>query len=249
MSNLIKSSTEIEEMAAAGRLLAIFLKKLSDRAKIGVVTEKLGLFAEDLLKEAKVKSNFKNYGGFPAVLCTSVNEVVVHQAPSSYTLKEGDILTIDFGFVRNSFHTDAAVTIPIGKITPSAQRLLSVTKESLQRGIQAAFPGNHLGDIGYQIQSYVEGQGLKIVHDLCGHGIGRDMHQSPNVLNWGSPGKGMILRPGMVFCIEPMVSWGSPEIIQQQDGTGYLTADHSLSAHFEHMVAIEKDGPRILSKI
>ncbi len=249
MSDLIKSPAEIEEMAVAGRLLAIFLKKLSREAKAGVTTEKLNSFAEKLLKEAKVKSNFKNCEGFPAVLCPSVNEAVVHQAPSSYVLKEGDILTLDLGFIRHGFHTDAAITVPIGRITPSAQHLISVTKESLRRGIQAAFPGNHLGDIGYQIQHYVEEQKLKVVHDLCGHGIGRDLHQFPNVLNQGFLGEGMLLRPGMVFCIEPMVSLGSPEIVLGQDRQGYLTVDHSLSAHFEHMVAIEKNGPRILSKL
>jgi len=249
MSNLIKSSEEIEEMAVGGRLLAIFLEKLSKEAKIGVTTEKLNLFTEELFKEANVKSNFKNYGGFPAALCASVNEVVVHQPPSSYVLKEGDILTLDLGFIRHGFHADAAVTIPIGKISPLAQNLLLVTKESLRKGIQAAFPGNHLGDIGYEIQRHVEKQGLTIVRDLCGHGIGRDLHEFPNVLNRGSSGEGMILRAGMVFCIEPMVSLGSPEIVLGQDKLSYLTADRSLSAHFEHMIVIEENGPRILSKL
>jgi len=249
MSNLIKNSAEIEEMAVAGRLLAIFLEKLSKEAKIGVTTEKLNSFAEKLFEESNVKSNFKNCGGFPAILCTSVNEIVVHQIPSSYALKEGDILTLDLGFIRHGFHTDAAITIPIGEIAPSTKHLLSVTKESLRRGIQAAIPGNHLGDIGYEIQSYVEKQGLKVVRDLCGHGIGRNLHEFPNVLNTGSLGEGMVLRSGMVFCIEPMVSLGSPEIILGQNGQGYLTADHSLSAHFEHMVVIEENGPRILSEL
>jgi methionyl aminopeptidase len=244
----IKTKEEIEIMAKAGRILAQIMKELAARVRPGITTKELDKTAEGLVLKYGAKPSFKNYQNFPATVCVCVNEELVHCVPSSRVLKEGDILSLDMGVAYKGYHSDMAVTLPVGEISQEAQRLIRTTKKALKRGIKKVRPGVTFGDIGNTIQRYVEGQGYGVVRDLCGHGIGRDLHEDPDVPNYGQRGRGPKISEGMVFCIEPMVTVGDYNIKKAQDGYGYATKDGSLSAHFEHTIAVTSKGPRILTE-
>lgn len=247
---IIKTPEEIAIMAEGGKILASIMKELEKKIEPGVTTEYLDKVAEDFVFRCDVKASFKNYQGFPAVLCTSLNEELVHVIPSERKLKEGDIISLDFGILYHGFHIDMAVTVPVGdKINAEALRLIRVTKKALKRGIKKVRPGNTIGDIGNTIQRYVEGQGFNVVRDLCGHGIGKKLHEDPQILNYGKRKSGFEIKEGMVLCLEPMITVGDWKIKKSRDGYGYQTADNSLSAHFEHTVAVTKEGGIIITSL
>ena len=244
----IKTPEEIELMQKSGQILAKIMRELKVKVEPGITTKELDKLAEKLIFDCEVKPAFKGYNGFPAVLCTSINEQIVHGVPSNRKLIEGDILSLDFGVIYDNFCSDMAVTLPVGSIDPEVNRLIRVTKKALKRAIIRVKPGKTLGDIGQAIENYIEGQGFKIVKELCGHGIGKQLHEKPDVLNFGKRHKGEKLKPGMVLALEPMAVMGNPGIKKGSDGFCYQTADHSLSAHFEHTVAVTEKGPRILTR-
>jgi methionyl aminopeptidase len=247
----LKSQDEIAKLREANLVVAEVLDALAAASKPGVSTWELNEIAVTKLKQLKADSAFLNYGHppYPAVVCTSVNEAVVHGIPRrAVVLKDGDILSIDFGAFKNGWCGDSARTIPIGTISKEAQALIDATRESLDRAIAACVPGNRLGDIGWAVQSHVEKLGYSVVRQFVGHGIGRAMHEEPHVPNYGDAGKGRRLSAGLVVAIEPMVNAGSPEIAIENDGWTAVTKDGSLSAHFEHSVAITDDGPVVLSR-
>ena len=244
----IKSEKEIEVMAEAGKILATVMDELKKNVRPGVKTIDLDRLAESLIFKYGAKCSFKGYQGYPACLCTSINEEIVHSIPSERILKEGDIISLDLGVFWKGFHSDMAVTLSVGKISPEAARLIKVTKKALKRGIKEAKEGNNFGDIENAIQEYVESQGYNVVRELTGHGIGRELHQEPIILNYGKRGTGPKIKKGMVFCIEPMVTAGDWKIKNSKDGYGIKTSDNSLSAHFEHMIAITKKGCQILTE-
>ncbi|HWU37116.1 MAG TPA: type I methionyl aminopeptidase [Candidatus Acidoferrum sp.] len=246
---ILKSPQEIEKMRCANRIVAEILQEVKAAARPGVKTWELDELAVGLLEKRGARSAFKGYSGYPAVLCTSVNEEVVHGIPSDRVLREGDILSLDFGAVFDDFYGDAAITVPIGTITEEARRLLRVTEEALYKGIDKARPGNHLGDISAAVQRHVESQGFSAVRDFVGHGIGRFMHERPQVPNFGVSGRGVRLKTGMTLAIEPMINAGGYEVFVLDDGWTAVTKDRSLSAHFEHSVAITENGPYILSQL
>jgi len=245
----IKTPEEIKIMTEAGKILAEILEKIKDKALPGTSTEELERLAKSLVLSYKVECSFKGYMDYPTCLCTSINEEIVHAVPSKRILKEGDILSIDFGVKYKGFHSDMAVTVPIGEVSPELKRLIKVTKKSLKRGIRNVRPGNTVGDIGNAIQRYVDDQGLGLVRDLCGHGIGRELHEDPQILNYGKRHSGEELKEGMVICIEPMVTLGDWKIKKGPDGFAFITKDNSFSAHFEHMMAITSNGCRVLTEI
>ncbi len=245
----IKSPKEIAVMAEGGKILAKIMKELKNRIKPGVATKDLNKVAQDLIFKYSTKPAFKGYEKFPAVLCTSINKVIVHGVPSDYKLKEGDIISLDLGILHKNFYSDMAITVPVGKVAPEAQRLIRITKKALKRGIKKVRPGNTIGDIGNTIQRYVESQGFNVVRDLCGHGIGRKLHEDPQILNYGKRHTGPKIKQGMVFCIEPMVTMGDYEIKKSKDGFGLETKDGSLSAHFEHTIAVTKTGYEVLTNL
>jgi methionyl aminopeptidase len=249
MSIQLKSPGEIAKLREANLIVADVLDTLEAAAKPGLSTWELNDIAAVRLKQLKGESAFLGYHGYPAVLCTSVNQVVVHGIPrKDVVLKDGDILSIDFGAFKDGWCGDSARTIPIGEVSPAAQTLMRVTRESLERAIAACSPGNRLGDIGWAVQSHAEASGYSVVRQFVGHGIGRAMHEEPHVPNYGEAGKGRRLSPGLVVAIEPMVNAGGPEVLVKDDGWTAVTKDGSLSAHFEHSVAITDDGPVVLSK-
>ena len=245
---LIKTKDEIKIMAEGGKILAKIMKELEKNVRPGVTTKELDRVAEDLVLKYKGKPSFKGYQDFPACLCTSVNEEIVHLIPSNKILKQGDIISLDLGFFYKGFHTDMAVTLGVGEISVEAQRLIRITKKALKRGIKAIRPGNTVGDIGNAVQKYVESQGFNVVRELCGHGIGKDIHQEPQILNYGKKHAGPEIKEGMVLCPEPMVTVGDWKIEKTADGCGFRTADGSLSAHFEHTVAVTETDCRILTR-
>ncbi len=245
----LKSADEIEKMKEANRIVAEILEGLKKKVRPGVTTEDLDRYAEDGLKERKAKSAFKGYRGYPKALCTSVNSQVVHGIPSRTPLKDGDLLSIDFGAYYNGFYGDAAITIPVGNVSDEALRLKDIAEEALYAGIEKAYIGNRLSDISFAIQSLVERNGFSVVREFVGHGIGRSLHEEPQVPNFGSPGLGVRLKAGMVLAIEPMINAGGSEVKILQDGWTAVTKDGSLSAHFEHTVAITEDGPVILTRL
>ena len=246
----IKSAAEIKIMAEGGRILAGIIKKLIKETKPGVSTQQLNDLAEELILKSGGQCSFKGYQNYPACLCVSLNEEIVHGLPSSQRIiKNGDLVSLDLGIFYQGYHTDMAVTLPIGRVTPVAQRLIQVTQEALRRGIEKIKPGAHLGDIGQVIQEYVESQGFNVVRELCGHGIGQELHEDPQVLNYGKKGTGLELKEGMVLCVEPMVTVGNWRIKKTKDGYGFKTIDNSLSGHFEHTIAVVKKGYQILTKI
>jgi len=243
----IKSQEEIKIMAEGGKILAGIMEELGRKVEPNIVTKELDRVAETLVLKSGGTPSFKGYQGFPFALCISVNEEIVHGFPSERKLQEGDIVSLDLGMKYKGFHSDMAVTLPVGKISPEAQRLIRVTKKALKRGIKKVRPGVTFGDIGNSIQRHVESQGFNVIRDLCGHGIGKEIHEDPQILNYGKRRTGEKLEEGMTFCLEPMVAVGSWEIGQADDGYGFKTADNSLSAHFEHMMVVTKDGAKILT--
>jgi methionyl aminopeptidase len=245
----IKLKEEITIMAEGGKILARTLKELEKKVKPGITTKELDELAEELIFKSGGEPNFKGHEGFPATLCTSINEELVHVVPSQRKLKEGDILSLDIGMKYRGYHSDMAVTLPVGKISLEAQRLIRVTKKALKRGIKKVRPGNTFGDIGNTIQRYVESQGFNVVRDLCGHGIGRELHEEPKILNYGKRHTGPEIREGMVFCLEPMVTAGDWKLKKSEDGYGFEPNDGSLSCHFEHMMAVTKNGVKVLTVI
>jgi methionyl aminopeptidase len=246
---ILKSPQEIERMRSSNRIVAEILQKVAAAVRPGVKTRALNALAEALLRRYKARSAFKGYNGYPAVLCTSVNEEVVHGIPSERVLQEGDILSLDFGAVRDDYYGDAAVTVPVGTISEEARRLLRVTEEALGKAIEQARPGNHVGDISAAIQGHVESRGFSAVRDFVGHGIGKFMHEKPQIPNFGLPGRGVRLRSGMILAIEPMINAGGYAVEVLEDGWTAVTRDRSLSAHFEHSVAVTENGPDILSQL
>jgi len=244
----IKTKQEIEIMREGGRILAKIMKKLEKIVRPGITTKYLDKVAEDLVFGNGARCSFKGYQGFPNCLCVSVNEELVHCIPSVRKLKEGDIVSLDLGIFYNDYHTDMAVTLPVGRVAPESQRLIRVTKKALKRGIKKAREGNTFGDIGNTIQRYVESQGYNVVRDLTGHGIGRELHEDPQIPNYGKRHKGEKIKKGMVFCIEPMVTVGNWQIKRAKDNYGFATKDGSICAHFEHTIAITERGPEILTE-
>lgn len=242
-------------MAEGGRILAEIIGKLNKEVRPGIATKDLDRAVEALIFKYGAKPSFKGYQGFPAALCVSVNDELVHIIPSERVLEAGDMVSLDLGIFYKGFHADMAITILASDASSSsddrhleALRLIRVTKKALKRGIKKARAGNTFGDIGNTIQRYVEGQGFNVVRDLCGHGIGKKLHEDPKIPNYGKRHKGEKIREGMVFCIEPMVTVGDWRLKKAEDGFGYKTKDGSLSSHFEHTVAVLKNGPKILTK-
>ena len=245
----IKTPEEIKVMAEGGKILAKIIKELEKKVKPGITTKELDRVSETLIFKSGGTPSFKGHEGFPATLCISINEELVHVVPSQRKLKEGDVLSLDLGMKYQSYHSDMAITLPVGKISPEAQRLIRVTKKALKRGIKKARPGNTFGDIGNTIQRYIESQGFNVVRDLCGHGIGRELHEEPKILNYGKRHSGPEIKEGMIFCLEPMVTVGDWKLKKSKDGHGFETADGSLSCHFEHMMAVTKNGVKVLTVI
>ena len=234
-------------MRRAGRVVREVLELVRGHVKPGATTLDLERVAEARITELGAKAAFKGYHGFPATLCTSINEEVVHGIPSKRALREGDILSIDYGICYRDYYGDAAVTVPIGKISEDLEFLLKTTQECLMLGIQQAVPGNHLADISAAIQTHAEIHGFSLVKEFSGHGVGRSLHEEPVVLNYVANGRGIQLKPGLVLAIEPMVNQGADKVIVLKDGWTVVTRDKKCSAHFEHSVAITDDGPLILS--
>jgi methionyl aminopeptidase len=245
---VLKSSQEIEKMRRAGKVVREVLELVRSTVKPGATTLDLENAAAARLKELGVKAAFKGYHGYPCVLCTSVNSEVVHGIPSAQrVLKNGDIVSLDFGVVVDGYFGDAAITVPVGKIDEKAARLLEVTEASLHAGIAAVKPGATLGDVGAAVQDVVEAEGFSVVRDFVGHGIGVHMHEDPQVPNFGTRGQGMKLKAGMVIAIEPMVNAGKPDVQVLGDGWTAVASDGSMSAHFEHTVAVTATGARVLT--
>ena len=238
-----KSPREIRYMRDAGRIVAQTHEELAKAAKPGVSTK------EDYIISKGAAPSFKGYHGFPATICASVNHVVVHGIPSLETLRNGDIISIDIGAILNGYHGDAARTLPIGEISATAENLLQVTEESLYKGIEQAVIGNRLSDISHAVQTHVEDNGFSVVRSYCGHGIGRAMHEEPQIPNYGTPGQGPRLKAGYCLAIEPMVNVGTHNVSVLKDRWTVITNDKQLSAHFEHSIAVTEDGPLILTEL
>jgi methionyl aminopeptidase len=243
----IKSLKEIEIMAENGKTLAVIMNKVKSIVKPGVTTKELNELAQELILKSKAKCSFKGHGGFPACLCVSLNEEVVHGIPGNRVIKKGDIVSLDLGLFYNGYHSDMAITMPVGKTSLEAIRLIETARDSLEKGIEQMRPGKTLGDIGFAIQNCIESRNFSVVRELCGHGIGKELHEDPQVLNFGKPGLGQKIKEGMVLCLEPMVSAGGWRVDVGEDGISFKTADNSLSSHYEHMIAVLKNGPKILT--
>jgi methionyl aminopeptidase len=243
-----KSAREIDAMAESARIVSETLELMAHNVKPGVTTLELDRIAEEFIRSQGGVPTFKGYRGYPATLCTSPNEMIVHGIPGPYRLEEGDILSVDVGVTKDGFVGDASYTFPVGEITPDAERLLDVCQDALRAGIDQCRPGHRLSDIGHAIQKVTEEAGFSVVRSLVGHGVGRSMHEDPQIPNFGDPGRGPALAPGMTFAIEPMINAGSPEIVVLEDRWSIVTDDGSLSAHFEHTVAITEAEPRVLTR-
>ncbi|WP_020676876.1 type I methionyl aminopeptidase [Geopsychrobacter electrodiphilus] len=246
---VVKTSAELERMRNSGRMVAEVLELLGERIAPGVTTLELDRIAEEQCLKRRAIPAFKGYGGFPFTICASPNDQVVHGFPNSIPLVTGDIISIDFGLIYEGFYGDSAYTFAVGKINGERQNLLDVTKQSLKDGIAAALPGGRLSDISHAVQSCAEAKGYGIVREFVGHGIGRALHEDPQVPNYGPAGRGPQLKPGMTLAIEPMVNFGSPSVKVLEDGWTAVTIDGGISAHFEHTVAITDNGPEILTKL
>jgi methionyl aminopeptidase len=242
-----KTPEQIDKMAAAGQILVRCLRMLAAKARAGVTTKELDTAAEKFIRSQGAEPAFKGYRGFPGSICASPNSMVVHGIPGPYELKRGDVLSIDVGVIKDGWVADAAITVPIGSVSPEARKLLDVSKAALFAGAEQMLPGNHLGDVSAAIQRAVEIEGLSIIRTLVGHGIGRDMHEDPQVPNFGEPGKGPELEEGTVLAIEPMVNAGGPLVRMGEDGWAVYSQDGSLAAHFEFTIAVTANGPRILT--
>jgi methionyl aminopeptidase len=246
----LKGAQELSAMREGGAVVAAILAALSEAAKAGVSTLELDKIARDQLAKRGAKPAFLGYHGFPASLCVSINSEVVHGIPSAKRiLKDGDLCSLDFGCIVRGYYADAAVTVGVGKVAPQAQRLMDVTRQSLEHGISAMGPEARLGDVSSAVQKHVEGAGFSVVRDFVGHGIGRALHEDPPVPNYGKAGSGMRLSPGLVLAIEPMVNIGGPEVKTLEDGWTAVTLDGSLSAHFEHSIAVTQDGREVLTRL
>jgi methionyl aminopeptidase len=245
---ILKSSQEIEKMARACGIVAKTLDAAKAIVKPGITTAEIESFLDAYIRENNAVPAFKGYRGYPASICTSVNNEVIHGIPSDRVLKEGDILSVDLGVYKDGFYGDAAYTFPVGKIHPDIERLLKVTEEALYIGIENAKADNRVSDISYSIQNHVESNGFSVVRAFVGHGIGSELHEEPQIPNFGLPGRGPKLRPGMTLAIEPMVNEGESEVLILDDGWTVITMDGKLSAHFEHTILVTLDKPRILTK-
>ena len=243
-----KSPAELERMRAANALVAEVLAELATMVAPGVTTRDLDQAAEKLVRDAGAEPAFKGYRGYPSTLCASVNDQVVHGIPSNRALHEGDIISLDMGVKLNGFFGDSAVTVPIGKVSEEASTLLRVTQESLEKGIAQVKLGGRVSDIGHAIQQHVEAHGFSVVREFVGHGIGAALHEEPQIANYGEPGRGPRLVEGMTLAIEPMVNIGRPAVKVLADGWTAVTKDGSLSAHFEHTVAVTRTGPLVLTR-
>lgn len=244
----IYNSKEIKILGQGGKLLAKILKQVAEKVKIGVSTEYLNKVAEDLIFSYGAIPSFKGFNGFPAALCTSINEEIVHGVPSKGKIKQGDVLSLDLGIRFRGYCTDMAITVGVGKVSEKTQKLIDVTKKSLEIGIQQIKPGNKLGDIGWAIQDYVEKNNFNVVRELVGHGVGKKVHEDPQILNYGDKGEGVEIQEGMVLALEPMVVAGDWHVVKGGDGFSYKTIDNRLSAHFEKTIAVTKNGFKILTK-
>jgi len=242
-----KSPEEIERMAAAGVILVKTMNLLAGKVRPGVTTRELDQAAEKFIRSQGAEPAFKGYRGFPGSICASPNSMIVHGIPGSYKLDRGDIISIDIGVVRDGWVADAARTFPVGPISPVAHKLLSVTEQSLHLAVEQCRAGNRLGDVSFAIQEHVEAAGLSIVRSLVGHGIGRSMHEEPQIPNYGTPGTGVVLEEGMVLAVEPMVTAGRHAVRVGEDRWAIYSQDGSLAAHFEFTIAITAEGPRILT--
>ncbi len=242
-----KSPEDFEKMAIAGAAVAAVHAAVREAAAPGVRTRELDEVAAEVIRERGCRPSFLGYLGFPANICTSPNDVIVHGIPGSYRIKDGDILSIDAGAIYEGWHGDAAFTMAVGEVSPEVQRLLTVTEEGLWAGIAAAQAGNRLGDVGHAIETTADRHGYGVVREYIGHGIGRQMHEAPNVPNYGTPGKGIRLKVGMAIAIEPMFNAGGEETVLGSDGWTVRTADGALSAHFEHTVAITEEGTKVFT--
>jgi methionyl aminopeptidase len=242
-----KTPEQIEKMAAAGQLLVRCLRLMQASARAGATTKDLDQAAEKFIRSQGGEPAFKGYRGFPGSICASPNSMVVHGIPGPGELRRGDVLAIDVGVVRDGWVADAAITVPIGSVSEEARKLLHTTREALFEGTEQVRPGNHLGDVSAAIQRRVELDGFSIIRSLVGHGIGRDMHEEPQIPNYGEPGRGPLLEEGMVLAIEPMVNAGGPLVRMGDDGWAVYSQDGSLAAHFEFTVAVTADGPRVLT--
>jgi methionyl aminopeptidase len=242
-----KTSEEIDAMAAAGEIQTRCLRMLRSKCRPGVTTAELDQAAEKFIRSQGAVPSFKGYRGFPGSICTSPNSMVVHGIPGPYELRRGDILSIDVGVTFEGWVADAAITVPVGDAPAGSEPLLTATREALFAGIERARPGNHLSDISHAVQERVESDGLSVIRSLVGHGIGRSMHEDPQIPNFGDPGRGPELAEGMVLAIEPMVNAGGPEVRMGNDGWAVYSADDSLAAHFEFTIAVTRDGARVLT--
>ena len=242
-----KAPAEIDRMARAGAVVADTLALIGERARPGITTQELDELANEYIRSRGGVPTFKGYRGYPASICTSPNDMVVHGIPGPYTLGEGDLLSVDVGVTLDGFVADSAYTFPIGEVSPEAERLLEGCQAALAAGIEQCRIGNRLSDISHAIQRVTEEHGYSVVRSLVGHGVGRSMHEEPQIPNFGEPGRGPLLSEGMTFAIEPMINAGGAEVVLHEDEWSISTSDHSLSAHFEHTVAITGEGPRILT--
>jgi methionyl aminopeptidase len=242
-----KTDAEIERMARAGRVVVDTLALIGEHVRPGTTTAELDELADEFIRSQGGLPTFKGYRGYPASICTSPNDMIVHGIPGPYALREGDILSVDVGVTLDGYVGDSSYTFAVGRIDPEAERLLEVGQEALAAGIEHCQPGGRLSDISHAIQRVTEENGFSIVRALVGHGVGRSMHEDPQIPNFGPPGRGPELAPGMVFAIEPMINAGGPDITVEDDQWSIRTADGSLSAHFEHTVAVTEEGPRILT--
>jgi methionyl aminopeptidase len=244
---IVKTPEQIDQMAAAGAIQARCLKMLRSKVRAGITTDELDQAAERFITSQGAQPSFLGYRGFPGSICASPNSMVVHGIPGSYALSRGDLISLDVGVTYRGWVADAAITVPVGRIDPDAQKLLDTTQAALLAAVEQVRPGNHLGDVSHAVQERVEQDGFSIIRSLVGHGIGRDMHEDPQVPNYGEPGKGPELEPGMVFAIEPMVNASGPDVRLGDDNWSVYSADDSLAAHFEFTVAVTEDGPRVLT--
>jgi len=246
---ILKSEDEIEKLRRANQIVAMALSKITDMVEIGITTEELDRVAEKMITAEGAKPSFKGYRGFPNALCASINEEVVHGIPSKRKLKKGDVVKLDLGTNYEGYFGDSAVSVPVGGVSEDVMHLLKATREALYKGIEQMKEGNRLSDISHAIQQHAEMNGFSVVTDFVGHGIGRSPHEDPQVPNYGPPGQGPKLKAGMVLAIEPMVNVGTHEVKVLSDDWTVVTLDGKLSAHFEHSVAVTKNGPDILSEL
>jgi methionyl aminopeptidase len=244
-----KSRKELEKMRAAGRLIGLVREELRRMVAPGITTIELDRTAEKMIRDAGALPTFKGYHGFPYSICASVNDQVVHGFPSNYKLKEGDIFSMDLGATLEGFVGDTATTIPVGRVSEELLKLIRVTDECLERAIEQCLAGKHLGDIGWAVQEHAEAQGYSVVRDYVGHGIGRRMHEDPQIPNYGSPGKGVKIKNGYVFAVEPMINLGTHHTKVLDDGWTVVTFDGRPSAHSEHTIAVTEEGPKVLTRV